>query len=550
MAQPAPSEAPRYASIPFDDPTADLILRTSDGVDFRVFRVILRLASPVFASMLEVGQAPPVAADRSQTGSDDLRDGCPVVPVQEDSTTLDSLLRIVYPMKDPAFGDLLSLHPVVAAALKYEMEEAVMLGSATLLSFVPKEPLSVWAIAVRNGFETEARAAADEMMRQKLPVLDTFPTEMQDITAGAYYRLLQYRRLEGKVEDTFEFRFPPIPSPSPALASLPVADSSPQSRVQTFTDVICRSSDMREFPAHKAFLAFASPVMAAMLTSLPAASRMNDETAGSASPEACDVPILTFEEDGITLKAVIDLCRPIADRDVPKFLELPTLDDALKKYGMDVAMEVLQRQWSQLVASDPLRAYLIAANRKSSSQMRETAVRLLDRTMEDYYVPIVEVSPASMYRGALLYHRACKAAASDVAQAVRSWLTGGRPEITLVVPRKSAQCTGYTTPNRYYGCNGYSSSDVYPAVPSNVCSQCLFQGDSIIQTCRRLESPSNALFATLESLKDSPLSSDKIVGLFSSERDQSAMQTLYKTLYDKVIDKAHQAYSNYIEVQA
>ncbi|KAH9930355.1 uncharacterized protein B0H18DRAFT_873331, partial [Fomitopsis serialis] len=403
MAQPTPSEAPRYASAPFDDPTADLILRTSDLVDFRVFRVILRLASPVFASMLEVGQAPPVAADGSQTGSDDLRDGCPVVPVQEDSTTLDSLLRIIYPTKDPAFGGLLSLHPVVAAALKYEMEEAVMLGSATLLLFVPKEPLSVWAIAVRNGLETEARAAAEEMNRQGLSVLDAFPAEMQDITAGAYYRLLQYRRLEGKVEDTFEFRFPPVLSPSPPLSPL-ASVVSPQSRVQTFTDVICRSSDMREFPAHRAFLAFASPVMAAMLTSLPAAS------------QACDVPVLTFEEDGITLKALIDLCRPIADRDARQFLELPKLDDALKKYEMDVAMEVLQRQWSRLVASDPLRAYLLAATRKSSSQMRQAALRLLDRTLEDYYVPALESSPSSIYRNALLYHRACKTTACDIAQ--------------------------------------------------------------------------------------------------------------------------------------
>ena len=35
----------------FDDPTADVILRTSDHVDFRVHRAVLPLASPAFRDM-------------------------------------------------------------------------------------------------------------------------------------------------------------------------------------------------------------------------------------------------------------------------------------------------------------------------------------------------------------------------------------------------------------------------------------------------------------------------------------------------------------------
>ncbi|KZT69331.1 hypothetical protein DAEQUDRAFT_638110, partial [Daedalea quercina L-15889] len=76
-----------YASSLFDNPQADLILRSCDGVDFRVFRSILAVSSDVFADMFETGQS----------RNEELRNGCPVVYVQEDSKTMDGLLRIIYP---------------------------------------------------------------------------------------------------------------------------------------------------------------------------------------------------------------------------------------------------------------------------------------------------------------------------------------------------------------------------------------------------------------------------------------------------------------------
>ncbi|KAH9930356.1 uncharacterized protein B0H18DRAFT_1117037 [Fomitopsis serialis] len=553
MAQPTPSEAPRWASTPFDDPTADLILRTSDLVDFRVFRLILRLASPVFASMLEVGQAPPGAADRSQTESDESRDGCPVVPIQEDSTTVETLLRIIYPMKDPALGDLPQLHYIIAAALKYEMEQAVALGTTALLSFVSKEPLRVWAIAARNRLEVEARTAADEVNRQQISVLDSFPPEMQDITAGAYYRLLRYRRLGGAVEEGFGFCDPPLvppnispPSPTPIAAAITPRVSSPDhSHLRCLTDIICRSSDGQDFPTHRILLALASPVMAGLVTSLPEQHAVSEES-GLASALASTLPVLSFDEDGATLKTLIGLCHPnYSDTDSHDLLSLSRVFDAVKKYEMDAAMEPLQREWSQLVASDPLLAYILAVDRKSSLQIHKAAVRLLDRTMEDYYVPILEGSPASTFRNALLYHRACKAAASDVAHAVRTWIAGGRHEIDLVVRRKFPGCTG--TGYRY-ACCGYSSSDVYRNLQLEVCSRCISHGESIIQICRRLESPSGALFTTLKTWESSLVSSDEIDGVSSEETDPSAVQTLYKTLFDKVTDRTNTLCSDYIEV--
>ena len=41
---------------PFDDDDADIIFRSSDADDFRLYRVILAKASPVFRTMLQLPQ--------------------------------------------------------------------------------------------------------------------------------------------------------------------------------------------------------------------------------------------------------------------------------------------------------------------------------------------------------------------------------------------------------------------------------------------------------------------------------------------------------------
>ncbi|KAI0718326.1 hypothetical protein C8Q72DRAFT_138715 [Fomitopsis betulina] len=142
---------PPYASSPFDNTLdGDLILRSSDRIDFCVVPAILRLASPFFASMLEVGQSLPSASDGAQADGDEIRDGCRVVPVSEDSATLDTLLRIIYPQEYPSLDDFKNLAHVLAASLKYDMAKATVLTSTKLHGFVAQEPVRVWAVAIRN----------------------------------------------------------------------------------------------------------------------------------------------------------------------------------------------------------------------------------------------------------------------------------------------------------------------------------------------------------------------------------------------------------------
>ncbi|EIM87829.1 uncharacterized protein STEHIDRAFT_55219, partial [Stereum hirsutum FP-91666 SS1] len=86
------SDAVQFGS-PFDDDDADLILRSSDSVDFPVHQAFLSKASSFFKLMLSLPQPPTSAhpAKRSNNRSVDTN-SLPVVPVVETSIVLHILL--------------------------------------------------------------------------------------------------------------------------------------------------------------------------------------------------------------------------------------------------------------------------------------------------------------------------------------------------------------------------------------------------------------------------------------------------------------------------
>jgi hypothetical protein len=87
MPPPMPPPPEKLADAPFDRPRADLVLRSSDDVHFRVLKGILSIASTVFADMFSIPSPPSEHQDEIQ-----------VVPVSEDSTALDLALRHIYPV--------------------------------------------------------------------------------------------------------------------------------------------------------------------------------------------------------------------------------------------------------------------------------------------------------------------------------------------------------------------------------------------------------------------------------------------------------------------
>ncbi|TDL26730.1 hypothetical protein BD410DRAFT_698743, partial [Rickenella mellea] len=174
---------------------ADVILETPDGDRFFIARAILIQASSVFETMFSLPQATS-QADVSE-GSNDLEfgGGLPVVKVTERSRTLDTLLRICYPIRSPQLENMDSteIEQILQAALKYDMDGATFDIRNALNAPRFRDPmtaLTVFIMAYRNGWKEDAQRAARDTLKEPLfmpynPALDT-------IKASVYHKLLQY----------------------------------------------------------------------------------------------------------------------------------------------------------------------------------------------------------------------------------------------------------------------------------------------------------------------------------------------------------------------
>ncbi|PIL35931.1 hypothetical protein GSI_01591 [Ganoderma sinense ZZ0214-1] len=141
---------------PFDDEDADIIFRSSDGVDFRLYRVILAKASPVFRTMLQLPQ--PSSTPTAPSAPDDHE--LHVVTLTEDAKTLENVLRLCYPVEDPSLTSMGDIHSVLEAARKYEIAAVAANLRWALMCMLPQEPLRVYAIAYMMEMEDLAKKAA------------------------------------------------------------------------------------------------------------------------------------------------------------------------------------------------------------------------------------------------------------------------------------------------------------------------------------------------------------------------------------------------------
>jgi hypothetical protein len=85
QAQINPTTSPPPA---FEVPDANIIIRSSDLVDFRVHKSVLVMTSPFFKDLLSL----------PQPSDSETFDGLPVIRSSEDSELLDSLVSILYPV--------------------------------------------------------------------------------------------------------------------------------------------------------------------------------------------------------------------------------------------------------------------------------------------------------------------------------------------------------------------------------------------------------------------------------------------------------------------
>ncbi|KAH9837621.1 uncharacterized protein C8Q71DRAFT_553598 [Rhodofomes roseus] len=388
------------AGPPFDKSSADVVLCTLDDIDFLVHAQILCMASDVFESMLSIPQ--PNVSDPRDVHTET---GLPLVHVSEDSQTLDRLLRLCYPVADPKLCSLDDIKPVLAAAVKYQMEEAIALMKDKVKSLCMDSPLPVYVVACELDLEDLAHQAAATVRVRELTT--EYAPELDRITAAQYYRLLYYgARRPPSINAGLSLNSPSLTfcrSPIPDSAS---SDSS--SVVSNFVtefggphaiaDMTIRSADDVEFSVHRNILAMAS---ATLLDSRPV----------STSPSTSAAVSIRVDEVASVLSILLQLIYPLPEPTISDLRTLAAVTDAAARYGMVRVIQTLKRLWAEYLDTSPLRAYLIATRHGWDKEAREAARRACcEKT--DAYVPEMEAVSASAYRRFLVYRYRCREAVS------------------------------------------------------------------------------------------------------------------------------------------
>ena len=182
--------SPRDYGPPFDDAGADAVLRSADNIDFRVYRVILSKASPLFSTMFSLPQQDTSADTTSHKPT---QNQSSAIAMSEHSPTLAHLLTLCYPFEDPSLTSLDDLALLLAASQKYEVARA-RATARRLFHSSPEyaaNPIKAFRLAWAHRLELETRSAARKCLEGPMS-LDAFGTELSLMEGAVAYQLSRY----------------------------------------------------------------------------------------------------------------------------------------------------------------------------------------------------------------------------------------------------------------------------------------------------------------------------------------------------------------------
>lgn len=169
----------------FNNPDADIILRSVDNVQFRTFQSLLFLASPILKKYVK----------DNLSHEDSLLETLPIVPLQEDTGTVERLLLLIYPRWAPDpnvdMWTLLETKSVLISLKRFQMREVTFAIQEKLCQspLVKKEPRQLYAVACQFGLDQLANRAMRYAILESLSDTEPYPEE-EAMSAGALHRLL------------------------------------------------------------------------------------------------------------------------------------------------------------------------------------------------------------------------------------------------------------------------------------------------------------------------------------------------------------------------
>lgn len=189
---------------PWDNASADIVLRSSNGPYFKADRLLLIRAFQAFEDMfVRVEQlSSPVhlltpmlksCAEIGVSGEQETKDGCIVIELSESSNTVERLLRLIYCM-NARLDDLDSaaMLDLCVSLDKYCVKSYPRAVLDRFTALADKEPELVYIYACRLRLYEVARAAATASLRVPRLFGTVSPSEL-NISARQYHALVSYR---------------------------------------------------------------------------------------------------------------------------------------------------------------------------------------------------------------------------------------------------------------------------------------------------------------------------------------------------------------------
>ncbi|TFY50176.1 hypothetical protein EVG20_g11674 [Dentipellis fragilis] len=183
-----PSLSNPSASVVHNYADGDVILQSSDGIQFRLYKLILKMASPIFADMFSLPQSP-----RAVEGDDQLELEVPIVVMLEDAKTLTIMLDLCFPGPLPPLNSLDDAKIAIAVMKKFQLEFSEDYVKGKLMENTLGNPERVFAIGWQHEWKDIVISAAKASLRQPL-LTGAIVAEFANIPATAAWQLLTYQR--------------------------------------------------------------------------------------------------------------------------------------------------------------------------------------------------------------------------------------------------------------------------------------------------------------------------------------------------------------------